>query len=71
MTYLTLQFSPTKSAASSTSARAIWSCLAGAYRQWRKQARDRADLAAMGYRDLQDVGFPMRPSRFPQTSTLS
>ena len=67
MTSLTIQLLPSKSMAAFGRDQ-IWSHFAHAYSLWRKRARDRADLAAMGYRDLQDIGFPMRDSsRFPNS----
>jgi uncharacterized protein YjiS (DUF1127 family) len=67
MTSLTFQFLPSKSVALEASRQPMWLQLARAFSRWRKEARDRADLAAMGYRDLQDIGFPMRavPLRQP------
>lgn len=59
MTYLTVQILHFEYATSPVSREPMWSRIARAYSLWRKQARDRADLAAMGYRDLQDIGFPV------------
>lgn len=66
MTYLTFQPFPSKSVGSPVSRESMWSRIARAYSLWRKQARDRADLAPMGYRDLQDIGCPMSEGPFPQ-----
>jgi uncharacterized protein YjiS (DUF1127 family) len=35
----------------------IWSRLAHLFKRWRKRRRDRADLAAMNYQQLEDIGF--------------